>query len=329
MDRRAFLGTLTAGLLAAPLAAEAQQAGKVYRIGWLGITPPTPPPLRRPSEAFVQGLRDRGFVEGQNVIIERRYSEGHEDRHTAFVAELLQMKVDLIVAASSAAAHAAKQATSTIPIVMVAVASPERVGLVASLAHPGGNVTGVSNQLGGEFSSKIFQLLKESVPRLSKVAIVWNPDNAGSAATFREGEVPTANALGLGLVSLEVRSPGDVDRALKTIVSERLDALWVHLVALSFRARLLEVAATNRLPTVAPSSVWPQSGGLMSYGPDPTDLTRRAAEQVVKILKGAKPDDIPIEQPTKFELVINLKTAKALGLTIPQSLLQRADQVIE
>jgi len=329
MERRTFLAMVP--LLAAPLAAEAQQGGKVHRIGWLGIAPPTPPSpsLRGPSEAFVQGLRDRGFVEGQNVIIERRYSEGREDRHTAFVAELLQMKVDLIVAASSAAARAAKQATSTIPIVMLGVASPERLGLVASLAHPGGNVTGMSNQLGGEFSSKMFQLLKESVPRLSKVAVIWNPENEGSAVSFREGEVPTANALGLGLVSLEVRGPGDIDPALKTLASERPDALWVHLIALPFRARLLEYAAANRLPTIAQSSVWPQSGGLMSYGPDVTDLARRAAEQVVKILKGAKPADLPVEQPTAFELVINLKTAKALALTIPPSLLARADQVIE
>ena len=328
MDRRAFVAG-AAALLAAPLAAEAQQAGKVYRIGLLGIAPPTSPSLRRSSEAFVQGLRDGGFVEGQNVIIERRYSEGREDRHTAFVAEFLQMKVDLIVAASSAAAHAAKQATTTIPIVLLAVASPERLGLVASLAHPGGNVTGISNQLGGEFSSKVFQLLKESVPRLSKVAVVWNPDNQGSAVSFREGEVPAAKVLGLALVSLEVRGPGDIDPALRTLASERPDAVWVHLTALSFRARLLEYAAANRLSTIAQSSVWPQSGGLMSYGPDGRDLARRAAEQVVKILKGAKPGDLPVEQPTKFELVINLKTAKALGLTIPPSLLQRADQVIE
>ncbi len=327
MERRTFLAMVP--LLAAPLAAEAQQAGKVYRIGFLGIAPPTSPSLRSQSEAFVQGLRDRGFVEGQNVVIERRYSEGREDRHTAFVAELLQMRVDLIVAASSAAARAAKQATSTIPIVMLGVASPERYGLVASLAHPGGNVTGMSNQLGGEFSSKMFQLLKESVPRLSKVAVVWNPGNEGSAVSFREGEVPTAHALGLALVSLEVRGPGDIDPALKTLASERPDALWVHLIALSFRARLLEYAAANRLPTIAQSSVWPQSGGLMSYGPDVTDLARRAAEQVVKILKGAKPADLPVEQPTAFELVINLKTAKALGLTIPPSLLARADRVIE
>jgi ABC-type uncharacterized transport system substrate-binding protein len=329
VNRRTFVGTLTIALLAAPLAAEAQQAGRVYRIGWLGVTPPTSPILQRSSAAFVHGLRDHGFVEGQNVIIERRYSEGREDRHTAFVAELVQMKVDLIVASSSSAARAAKQATRTIPIVMLAVANPEEQGLVASLAHPGGNVTGISNQLGGDLSGKLFQLLKESVPRLSKVAVVWNPDNQGSAITFRESEVPAAKASGVTLVSLEVRSPGDIDRALMTIASEQPDALWVHLVAFPYRARLLEFAATNRLPTIAQSSSWPQSGGFMSYGPDNADLSRRAAEQVAKILKGARPADLPVEQPTKFELVINVKTAKALGLTIAPSLLLRADELIQ
>jgi len=329
MDRRAFITIVGGSVLSMPLSAQTQQAGKVYRIGWLGITPPTSPLLQRPIEAFLQGLRDHGFVEGQNVIIERRYSEGREDRHIAFVAEFVQMKVDLIVASSSAAAQAAKQATSTIPIVMLAVGSPERLGLVVSLARPGGNVTGMSNQLGGEVSGKMFQMLKETVPKLSKVAVLWNPDNVGSAISFREGEVPAAKALGVALVSVEVRGPGDIDHALKTIASERPHALWVHLVAFPFRARLLEFAAANRLPTVAQSSTLPQSGGLMSYGPDPADLARRGAAQAAKILKGAKPADLPVEQPTKFELVINLKTAKALDLTIPQTLLLQADQVIE
>ena len=239
------------------------------------------------------------------------------------------MKIDLIVASSSAAAHAAKQATSTIPIIMLGVGSPERLDLVVSLARPGGNVTGMSTQLGGELSGKMFQMLKETVPKLSKVAILWNLDNVGSAVSFREGKVPAAKALGVALVSLEVRGPGDLDHVLTTITSERPDALWAHLNVFPFRARLLEFAATNRLPTVAQSSTWPLSGGLMSYGPDPVDLLRRGAAQVAKILKGAKPADLPVEQPTKFEFVINLKTAKALGLTIPQSLLGRAGAVIQ
>jgi putative ABC transport system substrate-binding protein len=197
MERRAFMAAIAGGLLAAPLAAEAQKPGKVYRIGWLAITAPTSAP--RPSESFLQGLRDHGFAEGQNVIIERRYSEGREDRHAAFVAELVQMKVDLIVTGTSAAAHAAKQATSTIPIVMVAVANPERQGLVVSLARPGGNLTGISNQVGGEASGKVFQVLKETVPKLSKLGIIWNPDNQASAMSFREIEVPAANVLRVAL----------------------------------------------------------------------------------------------------------------------------------
>ena len=329
VTRRVFLGSLAGGLLAAPVAAGAQQAGKVYRIGWMSITPPTSPPLQRPSEAFLQGLRDHGFVEGQNVLIERRYSEGQEDRHVTFAAEFVRMNVDLIVALSSAAVRAAKHATSTIPILMLGVASPERQGFTASLARPGGNVTGMSSQLGEGVSAKMFQLLKESVPRLSKIAILWNPDNQASAISFREGEVPVAKELGVALVSLEVRGPEDLDRALTGLASERPDALVVHLVALPFRARLLEFAAKNRLPTVSQSSAWPKSGGLMSYGPDQVDLMRRGAAQAAKILNGAKPAGLPVEQPTKFELVINLKTAKALGVTIPPSLLARADELIQ
>jgi len=328
MKRRAFIASLTGGLLAAPLAAEAQQAGKVWRIGWLDITPPTTPVTRKSQDAFFQALRDRGFIEGHNVSFERRYSEGREERQAGFVTELLGMKVDLIVTSSSAAVRAAKQATSTTPIVMLSVAVPERQGLVASLARPGGNVTGMSNQL-GEASGKMLQLLKETLPQLSKIAVMWNPDNLGSAISFNEGERPAAEALRVALVSLEVRGPEDLDRALRTLTSERPDALWVHIVAAPFRPRLLEFAAKNRLPTVAQASGWPQAGALMSYGPDLADLYARAATYVAKILRGAKPADLPVEQPTKFEFVINLKTAKTLGLTIPPSLLARADQVIE
>jgi putative ABC transport system substrate-binding protein len=327
VDRRRFLLSSLAGAVVSPHAAEPQQAGKVYRIGWLSIGP-TSQPLQRLSEVFLQELRDHGFVEGQNVIIERRYSEGREDRHTAFVAEFKQLNVDLIVVASSAAAHAAKRATTTIPIVMLNVANPERQGLVVSLARPGGNVTGTSNQL-GEVSGKMFQLLKEIMPKLAKLAVLWNPDNPGSALTFKEDQVPAAKALGVALVSLEVRGSEEVDRALTTIAAERPDALWVHIVAFPLRARFLEFAAMNRLPTVGQLSAWPEAGGLLSYGPDPAELFRRGAAQAAKIFKGTRPADLPIEQATKFELVINLKTAKALGLTIPASLLARADQVLE
>jgi putative tryptophan/tyrosine transport system substrate-binding protein len=330
MTRRTLrlLVTLTIGLLSAPLTSDAQQAGKVYRIGWLATAPRTTPALQSIEEAFLQGLRDHGFVEGQNVIIERRYSEGRQDRYAALVTEFVHMQVDVIITGNSAAVRAATQATSTIPIVMLGVANPERQGLVASLARPGGNVTGMSNQLGGDLSGKMFELLKEALPQLSKVAIIWNPDNLGSAISFREGEAPAAKALGVTLVSLEVRGPEDLDRILTTITTERPDALWVHLVAVPFRARLLEFAAQHRLPTVAQASTWPQFGGLMSYGPNLDDLFRRAATHVAKILKGARPADLPVEQPTTFELVINLKTAQALGLTIPPTLLFQATEVI-
>ena len=325
MNRRAFLGGL--GILATAHAAGAQP-GKVYRIGFLGTVPPSKPAGQGAWEAFLQGLRDHGFVEGKNVVFERRYSEGREDRHAGFVAAFIDLKVDLLITGSSTAARAAKDATSTIPIVMLGVANPDRQGLVASLARPGGNVTGISNQ-GGETSGKRLSLFKEILPRLSKVALVWNPDNIASATTFREGDVPAAKALGMILISLEVREARDLDRAFTTITSERPDALWVHATAAPFRTRILEFADRNRLPSGAATPSWSQAGGLMSYGPDPADLLRRAATHVAKILKGTKPADLPVEQPTKFELVINLKTAKALGLTIPPSLLARADQVIE
>ena len=326
MNRRAFMsGALS--VVAAPLAGEAQQAGKVYRIGWLATTPASPAVMSR--HPLVQALRDYGFVEGQNVIFELRYSEGIEERHAGLVAELIRMKVDIIVTGNSAAVRAAKQATSTTPIVMLGVASPERQGLIASLARPGGNVTGMSNELGGEVSGKMFQLLNEMLPQLSKVAIMWNPDNSGSATTFKEVEVPAAKSVGVALVSLEIRRPEDVDRALTALTSARPDAVLAHLVMFPFRARFLEFVAKIRIPIVGQASLWPQVGGLMSFGPDPADLSRRAATYVVKLLRGANAADLPVEQPTKFELVINMRTAKALGLTIPPSLLLRADQVIE
>lgn len=317
--------------LAAPLVGEAQQAGKMYRIGWLDFSPRTTPPSQRIEEAFLQGLRDHGFVEGQNVIIERRYAEGRQERYAALVPEFVHMPVDVIITASSAAVRAAAQATSTIPIVMLNTANPERLGLVASLARPGGNVTGMSNQRGGDFTSKMFELLKEALPQLSKVAILWNPDNPASARIFNEGAEPAAKALGVTtLVSLEARGPEDLDRVFATMTTERPDALWVHLVfSAPVRARLLEFAAQHRLPTVAQGSLWPQVGGLMSYGPDEADLYRRAATHVAKILRGTRPADLPVEQPVKFELVINLKTAKALGITIPPTLLFQANEVIQ
>lgn len=308
---------------------EAQPAAKVYRIGIMSSSSPPRPSDQNPArDAFEQVLRDHGFVEGQNLVIERRYSEGREARHAEFAAELVQMKVDLIVAAGSPPSHAAKLATSTIPIVMLAAANPERQGLVASLGRPGGNITGISNQ-GLDASGKMFQLMKDVVPRLSRVAIMWHADNPASAISFKEGDVPAARALGVSLVSLEIRGPDDLERAFKTAKQERPDVLWVHVALLAYRTQILEFVAMNRLPSGAFTHFWPQAGGLLSYGPSVVEMSRRAAAYVAKILKGAKPGDLPVEQPTKFDLVVNLKTAKSLGLTIPPSVLLRADHIIE
>jgi putative tryptophan/tyrosine transport system substrate-binding protein len=329
VDRRAFMVTLAGGLLAAPLAAEAQQAGRLYRIGLLADTPPKTADLERVWEALRQGLGEHGYVEGQNLLIVRRYSEGNDARYAEFAAELVTMKVDLILTASSSATHAAKQATRTIPIVMLNVSIPERQNLIASLARPGGNVTGLSNQIGGEASVKMLGFLRDTLPRLSKVGILWNPDNQASAISFRESELPAAQSLRIAVVSIEVRRADDLDSALAAVAQEGLGALWAHLNMAPYRARILEFAAGRRLPVVGHARFWADAGALMTYGPDTADLFRRGASYVVRIFNGAKPAALPVEQPIKFELIINLKTAKALGLTIPPSLLQRADQVIE
>ena len=329
MDRRTFLETTVGGLLVAPLAAGAQPAQKVYRIGLMADTPPRTPDLERLWDALRQGLGEHGYVEGQNLIITRRYSEGNDARSAEVAAELVRMNVDLILTASSSATHAAKQATSTIPIVMLNVSIPERQNLVASLARPGGNITGISNQVGGEASVKMLEFLRDGLSNLSKIGILWNPDNQASAISFRESELPATQSLRIAVVSIEVRRADDLDSAFAAVARERPGALWAHLNMAPHRARILEFAAGRRLPLVSHGRFWADAGALMTYGPDTADLFRRGASYVARILKGAKPTDLPVEQPTKFELVINLKTAKALGLTIPPSLLQRADQLIE
>jgi ABC-type uncharacterized transport system substrate-binding protein len=259
----------------------------------------------------------------------RRYSEGNDARYAEFAAESVTMKVDLILTASSSATHAAKQATRTIPIVMLNVSIPERQNLIASLARPGGNVTGLSNQIGGEASGKMLGFLRDTLPRLSKVGILWNPDNQASAISFRESELPAAQSLRIAVVSIEVRRADDLDSALAAVAQEGLGALWAHLNMAPYRARILEFAAGRRLPVVGHARFWADAEALMTYGPDTADLFRRGASYVVRIFNGAKPAALPVEQSIKFELIINLKTAKALGLRIPASLLQRADQVIE
>ncbi len=329
MDRRVFLTSLGAGLLAAPLAAEAQQAAKVARIGYLAGSLAAFP---QPREAFIQGLRDLGYVEGRNLVIEYRSPEGKPERLPALAAELVALKVDVIVAAGTPQPLAAKQATRTIPIVFAGASDPVASGLVTSLARPGGNVTGLSLLL-PELVGKTLEQLKQAIPGVNRVAVLWQPGGLGERTEkdMLKGAEAAGRALGVRLQLVEARGPADIDRAFSDMTKARSDALTVlgSNMFLIERRRLVDLAAKNRLPAVYPLREWVDVGGLMAYGPNLADLFRRAATYVDKILKGAKPGDLPVEQPTKFELVINLKTAKALGLTIPPSLLQRADEVIQ
>jgi putative ABC transport system substrate-binding protein len=322
--------------LFAPLAAEAQQAGKVYRIGFLSPSSPSDPESlaspfgERGLAAFRQGLRDLGYVEGQNIAIEYRWAEGRFERLPDLAAELVRLKVDVIVSVVTQATLAAKNATGTIPIVLVAAGDPLGSGLVANLARPGGNVTGPSSMY-GDLAGKQLELLKETVPKVSRVAVLWNPANAiWQAQMLRQTEI-AARALGLQVQLLEARGPDELEGAFAAITRERASALLVQVdVIFALHARrIADLAAKRRVPAMYGSREHVEAGGLMSYAPNIPDLFRRAATYVDKILKGAKPADLPVEQPTKFELVINLKTAKALSLTIPQSLLQRADEIIQ
>ncbi|HEY3195145.1 MAG TPA: ABC transporter substrate-binding protein, partial [Candidatus Dormibacteraeota bacterium] len=315
IERRTFMAMLTGGLLAAPLAAEAQQAAKVARIGWLGFNLAAGDP--RITEAFLQGLRDLGYVEGRNVVVDYRDAEGKSERLSALAAELVALKVDLIVVAGTLAALAAKQATRTLPIVFIAVGDPVTSGLVTSLARPGGNVTG-STVLDPALVGKRLEQLKQAVPGVSRVAVLWQPgflpERTGKDI-LKETEV-AGRALGVRLQFVEARGPADFDRAFSDMTRARAGALTVLGSAMLFaeRRRLVDLAAKHRLPAVYTTREFVDAGGLMAYGPNVADLFRRAATYVDKILKGAKPGDLPVEQPTKFELVINLKTAKALGL---------------
>jgi len=329
--RRAFLRTLAGGLLAAPLVADAQQpAGKVYRLGYLSVGSGTSTYLR-PVEAFRQGLRELGWVEGQNIVIEYRWAEGRVDRLPGFAEELVRLKVDVIAASPTPAALAARNATRTIPIVGMSLTEPVAVGLVASLARPGGNVTGVTYGVDTDIFGKQLGLLKEAIPKVRRVAVLWNPGNSPAQPLIMSSVKAAAQSLGLQLQLLEAREPGEFDGAFAAMARERAGALLLPGDPMHFlhRARLADLALKGRLPSMSTQWQWVEAGGLMSYGPSLPDLYRRAATYVDKVLKGAKPADLPIEQPTKFELVINLKTAKALGLTIPPSLLQRADEVIQ
>jgi len=329
MDRRRFIGTVASGLLAAPLAAEAQQAAKVPRIGYLSINLTGGPHM---TEGFRQGLHDLGYVEGRNVVIEFRDAEGKFERLPALAAELVVLKVDVIVVGGTVAALAAKRATRTLPIVFVSAVDPVTDGLVASLARPGGNVTGLAT-LAPELVGKRLEQLKQVVPGVSQVAVLWQPGALGERTEkdLREEAENAARALGVRLQFVEAQGPDDFDRAFSDMTRARAGALTVlgSSMLINERRRLVNLAAKNRLPAVYGLREYVDAGGLMSYGPNNVDLLRRAATYVDKILKGAKPGDLSVEQPTKFELVINLKTAKALGLTIPQSVLARANEVIQ
>ena len=330
MRRIGLAVVLALSLMVAPLAGAAQQATKIARIGYMAMDLTTDTPNR---EAFLQGLRDLGYIERQNVLIEYRDAEGKPERLPALAAELAALRIDIIVTGGgTAAALAAKKASTTLPIVFIGVGDPVSDGLVASLARPGGNVTGFS-LLGPELVGKSLDLLKQAVPGVSRVALLVKPDATPNDTMnrFRKEAEVAAQALGVLLQIVEARSPADFERAFSEMSKARAGALAVIPTPVfgSAGQRLADLAKKNELPTVFLFRYYVDAGGLMSYGPDLVDHWRRAATYVDKILKGAKPADLPVEQPTKFELVINLKTAKTLGLTIPQSVLLRADQVIE
>jgi len=330
MRRIGLAVVLAVSLILAPVATEAQQATKAPRVGFLLAG------LRSDSQgiqpyfgAFRQALHELSYVEGQSIAIEYRSAEGRYERLPDLAAELVRLKVDVIVAVATPAVQAAKLATKAIPIVMLSVGDPVAAGLVASVARPGGNITGLSN-FAPELVGKQLQLLREVAPTVSLVVVLSNPANPGNAPQMREAET-AARALGLRVQPLEAQGPSDIDRAFVAMTRERAGALLVLVDSMFIvqRERIADLAAKSRLPAMYGLRLHAEAGGLMAYGANLRDLLRHTATFVDKILKGAKPADLPIEQPTKFELVINLKTAKVLGLTIPQSLLVRADQVIE
>ena len=329
---RAAIGgivTLVLSLLVAPLAAEAQPPTKGYRIGILGNAPPTIPAVARLYDAFAEGLRERGYIEGENLVIERRWVEGRIERFPSLAAELLNLKVDLILSVGTLGARAAKQATTAIPIVMVYVSDPVEAGLVSSFARSGGNLTGLAFVAGPEIVGKYLELLKEVVPKVSRVAVLWNP--IWYYGGYLSETQAAARVLGVTAQVYEAQDPSELESAFTAMTKARAGALLVlpHPFNFFHARRIAELAAKSRLPAVYPFRESVEAGGLMAYAANAPDMFRRAATCVDKILKGANLTDLPIEQPTRFELVINnLKTAKALGIAIPQSMLIRADEVI-
>jgi putative ABC transport system substrate-binding protein len=326
MERRTFLATMTGGLLAAPLAAEAQQTNKVHRIGYLFYGSPGP---SREIDAFRQGLRELGYIEGQNIVVEYRFASGQIERYPRLAAELVRLKVDVIVAPATPQALAAKQATSSIPIVFVLVADAVGAGLITNFARPGGNITGLTSS-SAELGGKRLDLLKQMVPKASRVAVLYDPTDRSNVLILKELQ-ESVPMLGIILQPLEVREPREFEGAFIAITRDGTHAMFGTPGGLTFAHSkvLVGLASKHRIPAMWGHRSFVDAGGLMSYAVNLYDQNRRAAVFVDKILKGAKPGELPVEQPTKFELVINLKTAKALGLTIQPSLLQRADQVIE
>jgi putative ABC transport system substrate-binding protein len=325
--KRRWITLLLSALFLAGSPAEAQQPKEIPRVGFLGASSASYAAVR--LDAFRQGLRELGYVEGKNIVIEYRHAEGEQGRVNRLAGELVRLEVDVIVAGGTASAQAAKAATKVIPIVMTSASDPVAAGLAVSLARPGGNVTGLST-LAPEISAKQLELLREIVPRLSRVAVLGDSSNPGTARALREVE-RAAQAFGVRLQYLDVRGFGDFEAAFRAANKGHAEVVLALTNAVLFRQRgqAVDLAVKSRLPMIVPSSEYVEDGGLMTYSVSAIDLFRRAAVYVDKILKGAKPGDLPIEQPTKFELVINMKTAKALGIAIPQSILLRADRVIE
>jgi len=327
MKPKCFFWLLATILLTTASAANAQPSKKVFRVGYLDGSSPSG--SARLLDAFRQRLHELGHNEGQNIVIEYRFAEGKPERIPDLANELVRLKVDIIVVSGGTASSAAKGATRTIPIVMAAAADPVGTGLVSSLARPGGNITGLTT-ISAELSGKRLELLKETFPRVSVVAVVLNPKEPGSALALKEMEA-AAQALGMQLQPVEVKGANDFDKALTSVIGRQVGALMVIRggVTNANEARIVDFAAQNRLPAMSSRSGFAEAGGLMFYGVNDADLYRRAAIYVDKILKGTKPADLPVEQPMKFELVINLKTAKQIGLAIPPTVLARADKVIK
>jgi len=325
MDRRTYIASVAAGLLVKPYRVVAQQTGKIWRIGMLETTSAA---LNAPNlDAFRQGLRELGYVEGRNLSIEYRSADGRGERFADLAGELVSLKVDLILARGTPAALAAKKATRTIPVVIVSIADP--LNVVASLAHPGGNITGLSNQT-SDFEAKRLELLRALVPRVARIAVLYNMSNPYYAPRWAEMEV-AAKSLGVQAQLLDARNTEDLERVFDAASRQHADGLLVAADGLfqANRKRISELAANHGLPAIYQSREFVEAGGLIAYGPSYPDLYRRSTGYVDRILRGANPGDLPIEQPTKFGLVINLKTAATLHLTVPQSLLLRADEVIQ